>query len=111
MAFGANGCASDTASVQLTVVKSSGLRGLAGVERFEVYPNPVAAGTTVRVTVALTHASRLEVVDGLGRVVWTRAASAGTRGVLEVPVPSEVGVYTLRLTDGEAGLSRVLVVE
>ncbi len=111
VAFGRNGCASDTASVRLTVVKSSGTRELASVMRFEVYPNPVAAGGTVSVALELTAAANLELVDALGRVISTRAVPVRTRGVLELPAPAEAGVYTLWVTNGEGSVSRALVVE
>lgn len=71
---------------------------------FAVYPNPTSGPATIRTAVG----GRAEVLDALGRVVWSGEVVPGTTSLLTAGLAP--GVYVVRLTAGDATTSRRLVV-
>ena len=69
-------------------------------EALHIGPNPVAGVLAARVTLAAPADVRLDVVDALGRVVWSRSWGAAPAGPLDAALDAGglvPGVYVCRL--------------
>ncbi|MEM8488228.1 MAG: T9SS type A sorting domain-containing protein [Bacteroidota bacterium] len=68
--------------------------------QFTVYPNPAVNRVILNLTPGNTGADKIEIVDLLGRIVYTRAYSrwAGISQQLDIPVSNlPAGVYIIRM--------------
>jgi hypothetical protein len=76
----------------------------------DAYPNPTADVLTLTYRLPAPSAVRIELIDMLGRVVWTVAQQAGG-GRIELSTDGlGAGVYVVRLTAGAFRASRTITV-
>jgi len=92
------------------VVRFRGTTGINDLESsLQVYPNPVAPGQRISITLPIGSKVRVETVNALGAIVSTETS---TKAPVSILAPNISGVYTLRITvDGKGTYCRKLVVE
>ena len=92
------------------VVRFRGTTGINDLESsLQVYPNPVAPGQRISITLPIGSKVRVETVNALGAIVSTETSTKAPASIL---APNISGVYTLRITvDGKGTYCRKLVVE
>jgi len=79
--------------------------------RVEIYPNPSPAHQTPTITTSAPGPVRIQVIDLLGRVVWTFDGRLPSN-TIEMNDPIGSGVYLARISTAEAGhsVTRLFVV-
>lgn len=93
---------------------STGISDVREAGALSVYPNPAAAGDVLRVPLtADSEATTIELVDALGRLVFTRPLvnNQGTASV-ELPLGMDAGLYTAVVRNGDSkalNIARVVV--
>lgn len=98
-----------------TRLRPTGLSGDASVGTFALVPNPAAGGNaSLHLSLVTAQPVTVEVLDALGRVVFTHPAESLTAGTHELPLnltAAPHGLYVVRVKTGSATLTQRLVVE
>jgi hypothetical protein len=108
----ANGvCPADTATVLVIVDGScdftAGVETLAG--SFRVYPNPTSSSVFVSNSMELTL-DKIELIDMSGRVVLVAEKGSFNNSLAELDVNNlTTGVYTIKMTSGQASYNQRLI--
>ena len=80
-----------------------------------LYPNPSEGQFTVQLSGGHAAEMRIEVMDALGRVIYTDLSQTeeGIPSTRQISLPSSVasGMYMVRIQDGEQTYSQRLVVQ
>ena len=95
---GASGTGIPTNSVEIYTVLT-GIEPVISKNHFSIFPNPVDDNATVKFINTIIN-GRLEVLNGLGQVVYQKELNAGI-GSLNLDMNLfRKGVYIIKLTDG-----------
>lgn len=108
----ANGvCPADTATVLVIVDGScdftAGIETIAG--SFSVYPNPTSSSVFVNNSMEI-NLDKIELIDMSGRVVLVAEKGSFNNSLVELDVNNlTTGVYTIRMTSGQASYNQRLI--
>jgi hypothetical protein len=98
------GCASERVPLTVTVTNPVGVGQIAGLTSIEAYPNPTSGALTLDLDLGATTLDLdVALLDAAGRTVLSTLWSAQTTGQRTLDLtPLAPGLYTVRLTDGQA---------
>ena len=98
----------------LRLLRPSATRRVQSGPAFVLVPNPAAGRSTVALTLARPATVRVDVLDGLGRLVLARPAQALAAGPQELALDlsrQAAGFYTVRLTSEQGVSTQKLTLE
>jgi hypothetical protein len=85
----------------------------AGIDNVTVYPNPASDQATLKLNLSIASKVNVQVMDAMGRVVYTVSDSDLTKGTHSINIPTSgfaTGTYSVRLQTEKGSVTQLLSV-